>query len=102
MLRKERRFLPYSLGTLKLRTLFGAYVSPSVYYVQTNKLWIATLPSIDEPTEAYAHLKWVKIADTFDAGYEYVANDDNVFMLTTNCDAPKNKIVKVDITQPGI
>ncbi|CDJ65004.1 prolyl endopeptidase, putative [Eimeria necatrix] len=67
----------------------------------TNKLWIAALPSIDEPTEAYAHLKWVKIADTFEAGYEYVANDGNVFMFTTNCDAPKNKIVKVDITHPG-
>ncbi|CDI82911.1 prolyl endopeptidase, putative [Eimeria acervulina] len=66
----------------------------------TNKLWIAALPGAGSPTSAFADLQWVKVADDFEAGFEYVANDGTVFLLTTNRDAPKNKIVKMDIAKP--
>lgn len=67
----------------------------------TNKLWVAELPNPGAPTTAYAELKWVKVADDFEAGYEYIANDGPIFLFSTNRDAPKKRIVKVDITQPG-
>lgn len=71
------------------------------FNMQTNQLWIAELPPPDAPTKAYAELNWVKISDNFAAGYDYVANDGPIFLLTTNCGAPKNRIVKVDMTHPG-
>ncbi|CDJ31842.1 prolyl endopeptidase, putative [Eimeria mitis] len=66
----------------------------------TNKLWIAALPAAGAPISAFKELQWVKVADDFEAGFEYVANDEGVFLFTTNRDAPKNKIVKVDIAKP--
>lgn len=65
-------------------------------------MWIAQLPDSGAPTTAYAELKWVKVADDFEAGYEYVANEGSIFLFSTNRDAPKKRIVKVDITQPGM
>ncbi|KAL8429265.1 hypothetical protein Efla_005542 [Eimeria flavescens] len=66
----------------------------------TNQLWVAELPAPDAPTKAYGSLNWIKIAEDFTAGYEYVANDGHVFLFSTTLDAPKKRIVKVDINQP--
>lgn len=73
----------------------------ALFSLQTNQLWIAKLPAPDGPTEAFGSLEWLKVADNFEAGYEYVANDGPVFLFSTNLKAPKNKIIKVDITEPG-
>ncbi|KAK6115705.1 hypothetical protein DH2020_007974 [Rehmannia glutinosa] len=45
-------------------------------------------------------LPFVKLVDTFDASYNYVANDDTIFTFVTNKDAPRNKLVRVDVKQP--
>lgn len=66
----------------------------------TNKLWIAALPDGSVPSTAFSKLQWVKVADDFEAGFDYVANDGTIFLLKTNRDAPKNKIVKVDVAKP--
>lgn len=46
-------------------------------------------------------LRWQKIVDNFDAGYDYVTNNGEEFFFLTNKDAPRYKIVKVDLRQPG-
>ncbi|VFQ76377.1 unnamed protein product [Cuscuta campestris] len=46
-------------------------------------------------------LPFVKLIDTFDASYEFVANDGTVFTFRTNKDAPKYKLVRSDIKEPG-
>ncbi|KAL8524259.1 hypothetical protein ACS0TY_014004 [Phlomoides rotata] len=51
--------------------------------------------------EGYKELPgFVKLVDNFDASYTYVANDDTIFTFLTNQDAPRNKIVRVDLKQP--
>ncbi|KAL8450370.1 hypothetical protein Emag_003216 [Eimeria magna] len=66
-----------------------------------NQLWIAELPKPEASAQAYGSLNWVKVATDFTAGYEYVANDGPVFFLSTTLDAPKKRVVKADIRQPG-
>ena len=39
----------------------------------------------------------VKLVDKFDAQYDYVANDGSVFVFKTNLDAPRGKLVRVDV-----
>lgn len=47
-------------------------------------------------------LPFVKVIDEFDAQYEAIANDDTVFTFRTNKDAPKYKLVRVDLKQPTL
>ncbi|XP_050365033.1 uncharacterized protein LOC126783580 isoform X2 [Argentina anserina] len=42
----------------------------------------------------------VKLVDTFEAQYHAIANDDTVFTFRTNKDAPKYKLVRVDLKKP--
>ena len=70
-------------------------------YLQTNQLWIAKLPVSGSPAEAYGRLEWVKVAETFEASYDYVANDGSVFMLVTDLEAPKRRIVTIDTAVHG-
>ncbi|CAA0813371.1 Prolyl oligopeptidase family protein [Striga hermonthica] len=46
-------------------------------------------------------LPFVKLVDTFDASYHYVANDDTIFTFLTNKDAPRSKLVRVDLRTPN-
>lgn len=46
-------------------------------------------------------LPFVKLIDNFDAQYDVIANDDTLFTLRTNKDAPKYKLVRVDLKEPG-
>lgn len=44
-------------------------------------------------------LPFVKLVDNFDASYHYVANDEAVFTFLTNKDAPRYKLVRVDLKE---
>lgn len=45
-------------------------------------------------------LPFVKLVDKFVASYTYVANDYTIFTFLTNKDAPRNKLVRVDLKEP--
>jgi prolyl oligopeptidase len=47
-------------------------------------------------------LPFVKLIDNFDAQYHVVANDGDEFTFLTNRNAPKNKLVRVDIKKPEL
>jgi len=48
-----------------------------------------------------AFLAFVKLIDNFDAMYQAIANDDTVFTFLTNKNAPKYKLVRVDLKEPN-
>ena len=40
------------------------------------------------------------LVDHFEAEYDYIANDGTLFYFKTNKNAPKNKIITIDLTKP--
>ena len=46
-------------------------------------------------------LPFIKLVDNFDAKYHEIANDGTLFTFLTNKDAPKYKIVRVDLKEPS-
>lgn len=46
-------------------------------------------------------LPFNKLVDNFDASYGFIANDETVFTFRTNKNAPKYKLVRVDVKEPG-
>ncbi len=42
---------------------------------------------------------FVELLNAFDARYEFLGNDDNVFYVETNLDAPRGKIIAIDIAR---
>uniref|UniRef100_A0A7S1DPL6 Prolyl endopeptidase n=3 Tax=Hemiselmis andersenii TaxID=464988 RepID=A0A7S1DPL6_HEMAN len=42
-----------------------------------------------------------KLIDNFDAGYDYVTNEKELFYFKTNKDAPKYKVITIDLGDPG-
>ncbi|XP_011099789.1 prolyl endopeptidase [Sesamum indicum] len=70
-----------------------------------NKVYYCDLLSLPKGLEGYKGKKellpFVKLVDKFDASYEYVANDDTIFTFLTNKDAPRNKLVRVDLKEPS-
>lgn len=70
-----------------------------------NKLFYCDLSLLPKGLEGYKGtqdmLPFVKLVDNFDASYSYVANDDTVFTFLTNKDAPRYKVVRVDIKEPS-
>ncbi|CAM8939321.1 unnamed protein product [Rhodiola kirilowii] len=47
-------------------------------------------------------LPLVKLIDTLDARYHLVANDETIFTFLTNKDAPRYKVVRVDLKEPHL
>ena len=43
-----------------------------------------------------------KMIDNFDAGYDYITNDGSLFYFQTNKEAPRYKLITIDITQPAL
>ncbi|KAH9782470.1 prolyl oligopeptidase family protein [Citrus sinensis] len=72
---------------------------------QVNKVYYYDLSALPEGLEGFRKsnglLPFVKLIDRFDAQYEVVANDDSVFTFRTSKDAPKYKIVRVDLREPN-
>ncbi|KAK2660831.1 hypothetical protein Ddye_007364 [Dipteronia dyeriana] len=70
-----------------------------------NKLYYCDMSALPENLEGYrgrnGQLPFVKLIDGLDAQYEAIANDDTVFTFLTNKDAPKYKLVRVDLKEPS-
>lgn len=93
---------------------FGAHVSDDGKYVllyiyescdPVNKLYYLELSSHSLGLEDYKGTKdmlpFVKLVDNFEASFEDVANDGSEFTFRTNKDAPRYKLVRVDLKEPG-
>ncbi|CAH9087018.1 unnamed protein product [Cuscuta europaea] len=85
----------------------GKYVVQSIFENcdPVNKVYYCDLSALPNGLEGYKgtneKLPFTKLIDTFDASYEFVANDATVFTFRTNKDAPKYKIVRSDIKEYG-
>lgn len=70
-----------------------------------NKLYYFDLSKLPSGLEGFRNesslLPFVKLIDTFEARYQPIANDDTVFTFLTNKDAPKYKLVRVDLKEPN-
>lgn len=71
----------------------------------SNKVYYCDISSLPNGIEGYRGkeelLPFVKLIDRFDGGYHAIANDDTVFTFITNKDAPKYKLVRVDLKEPS-
>lgn len=69
-----------------------------------NKLYycdISAFPNGLEGHKGKGMLPFIKLVDNFDAYYGAIANDDTLFTFRTNKDAPKYKLVRVDLKDPS-
>jgi prolyl oligopeptidase len=70
-----------------------------------NKIYYFDLSELPNGLEGFQNknsfLPFVKLIDNFDAKYQPIANDDAVFTFLTNKDAPKYKLVRVDLREPN-
>eukprot|EP01116_Phalansterium_solitarium_P011409 TRINITY_DN27079_c0_g1_i1.p1 TRINITY_DN27079_c0_g1~~TRINITY_DN27079_c0_g1_i1.p1 ORF type:complete len:746 (+),score=242.71 TRINITY_DN27079_c0_g1_i1:114-2240(+) len=64
-----------------------------------NRLYYVDLqqPSYDAVTGVF---RPVKLIDNFEASYHYVANNGTQMFLSTNKDAPRNKLIRMDMAHP--
>ncbi|KAJ8540842.1 hypothetical protein K7X08_001658 [Anisodus acutangulus] len=69
-----------------------------------NKLYYCDLSTLPNGIESYKGkteaLPFIKLVDKFDASYDYVAHNGTIFTFQTNKDAPKYKLVRVDVENP--
>ncbi|EPS72019.1 hypothetical protein M569_02738, partial [Genlisea aurea] len=69
-----------------------------------HKLFYCDISTLSKGLEGYARSKellpFVKLVDTFDSLYRYVANDGKVFTFLTSHDAPRNKLIRLDLWKP--
>ena len=63
-----------------------------------NRLFLLPAPRTGRPElETCEGASLCKLVDNFDAQYEYIANEGSVFTFKTNLDAPKYRLVRVDV-----
>ncbi|XP_047322981.1 LOW QUALITY PROTEIN: prolyl endopeptidase-like [Impatiens glandulifera] len=72
-----------------------------------NKIFYCDLTAIPDGLEGQRKgskdlLPFVKLVDNFEAEYTAIANDDTLFTFRTNKDAPKYKLVRVDLKEPNV
>ncbi|KAF3321141.1 prolyl endopeptidase [Carex littledalei] len=69
-----------------------------------NKLYYCDLSSLPNGLEGFKGtgnlLPFIKFIDNFNASYNEIANDGSVFTFLTNKNAPKKKLVRVDLNNP--
>ncbi|KAK4276472.1 hypothetical protein QN277_014618 [Acacia crassicarpa] len=95
--------------------MFGASVTEDGKYVllyidegcdPVNKLYYCDITALSNGLASLrnenALLPFVKLIDNFDAQYHAIANDDSIFTFLTNKDAPKYKLVRVDLKEPTV
>ncbi|GAV56699.1 Peptidase_S9 domain-containing protein/Peptidase_S9_N domain-containing protein [Cephalotus follicularis] len=94
--------------------MFGASVTDDGKYLlldigencdPVNKVYYCDMSTFHKGLEGFlegnALLPFVKLIDGFEARYEAIANDDTIFTFLTNKDAPKYKLVRVDLKEPS-
>ncbi|KAJ6938272.1 hypothetical protein NC651_004857 [Populus alba x Populus x berolinensis] len=94
--------------------MFGAGVTDDGKYLllyitencdPVNKVYYCDMSAFSDGLEGFkggkSLLPFIKLIDNFDAQYQHIANDDTVFTFLTNKDAPKYKVVRVDLKEPG-
>ncbi|KAA1465945.1 prolyl oligopeptidase [Dentipellis sp. KUC8613] len=59
-----------------------------------NLLWLADLHDNKIGTD----IKWIKIINDFEWDYNIIGNDGSKFYILTNADAPREKIITVEVT----
>ncbi|XP_056154379.1 prolyl endopeptidase-like [Lampris incognitus] len=63
-----------------------------------NQLWYCDLQQL--PGSITGLLPWVKLVDNFDAQYSYVTNEGSMFTFHTNLDAPRYRLINIDLQRP--
>ncbi|XP_010471763.1 PREDICTED: prolyl endopeptidase-like [Camelina sativa] len=94
--------------------LFGAEVTDDGKYLvmsisegcdPVNKLYYCDMTSFAGGLESFrgssSFLPFIKLVDNFDAQYSVISNDETLFTFLTNKDAPKYKLVRVDLKEPN-
>ncbi|XP_033100702.1 prolyl endopeptidase-like isoform X4 [Anneissia japonica] len=85
----------------------GAEVSDDGLYVvlsisegcdPVNRLYYCDLNKLEFKIEGL--LPWVKLVDTFEAEYEYISNVESTFTFKTNLNAPRYKLINIDVQNP--
>ncbi|KAG2254620.1 hypothetical protein Bca52824_084756 [Brassica carinata] len=70
-----------------------------------NKLYYCDLSSLSGGLESFrgsiSFLPFIKLVDTLDEQYNIISNDETLFTFLTNKDAPKYKLVRVDLKEPN-
>ncbi|KAG8632267.1 hypothetical protein MANES_18G007901v8 [Manihot esculenta] len=95
--------------------MFGASVTDDGKYLllyidescdPVNKVYYCDISAFPEGLEGFRGnhllLPFIKLIDNFDAQYQAIANDETLFTFLTNKDAPKYKLVRVDLKEPSI
>ncbi|RHZ70796.1 hypothetical protein Glove_267g43 [Diversispora epigaea] len=90
---------PYIMFDLTI-TIDGRYVIMSVRkdHKIMNKLWICDLEKTNY--QIVENLDFIKIVDEFKAEYDYIVNEGTIFYFKTNSNAPRNKVVRYDLSHP--
>jgi len=87
---------------------FGGYVTEDGQYLilsvwkgthPENNLFYAPLTGTD--SASLASLEFTELLTDFEASYSFVGNDDSTFYVQTDLDAPKQRLVAIDVTNPG-
>ncbi|EEF52810.1 prolyl endopeptidase, putative [Ricinus communis] len=95
--------------------MFGASVTDDGKYLllyidescdPVNKVYYCDISAFAEGLEGFRGrndlLPFTKLIDNLDARYIAIANDDTRFTFLTNKDAPRYKLVRVDLREPSI
>ncbi|KAL8524266.1 hypothetical protein ACS0TY_014007 [Phlomoides rotata] len=69
-----------------------------------HNVYYCDLSSLPKGLEGYKGSKellpFVNLVNNFEGSYTYVANDETIFTFLTNKDAPRYKVVQVDLKEP--
>lgn len=63
-----------------------------------NQLWYCDLQQLPDGIKGL--LPWVKLVDNFEAQFSYVTNEGSVFTFHSNLDAPRYRLINIDIQKP--